>query len=146
MVRREGRANGWRGGFTLVEMLAVMAILSILITFTYLTYQDAVRKSRRVDAAAVLFRIQLEQERYRATHQHYAEGLMELGWTADEADSDGGYYRVSLQPVADSRMSFLAQASPRPGTDQINDACGALTINEHGPALGEAGREGCWPR
>jgi type IV pilus assembly protein PilE len=133
-------------GITLIELLAVMAILSILITIAIPSYHELLRKSRRVDAATLLFKVQIEQERYRATHQHYAEGLMTLGWTADEVDSPGGYYRVSLDAVNDPATNFLARATPRSGTDQVHDACGTLLLDQQGPDLDDPERAGCWPR
>lgn len=133
-------------GITLIELLAVMAIVSILITFAFPTYADLLRKSRRIDAATVLFKVQLDQERYRATHLHYAEGLMSLGWVADEVDSPGGHYRIALDAVDDPAIAFRARATPRTGTDQVNDVCGTLLIDQDGPDLDDPGRAGCWPR
>lgn len=142
---RDGCA-GYGTGFTLIELLAVMAILSILITFAFPSYSDMVRKSRRIDAATALFKVQLEQERYRSTHQRYAEGLTALGWAADEVDTPGGYYRIALQTVADPVTAFHAAATPRPGTDQVHDSCGVLLIDQNGPDLDDPERAACWPR
>jgi type IV pilus assembly protein PilE len=145
MLRWKREGYGWCG-FTLIELLAVMAILSILITFAFPSYHGVLRKSRRVDAAAVLFKVQLEQERYRAIHQHYAEGLMALGWAADEVDSPGGYYRISLAAVGDTRTGFRAQAAPHSDTDQVHDECGTLVVDQDGPDLDDPERARCWPR
>jgi type IV pilus assembly protein PilE len=133
-------------GITLIELLAVMAILSILITFAFPSYHELLRKSRRVDAATVLLKVQIEQERYRAARQNYAEGLTSLGWTADEIDSPGGYYHIALAPVDDPATAFLARATPRSGTDQVHDACGTLQLDQRGPDLDDPERAGCWPR
>lgn len=144
---RRGNDGGHRkDGFTLIELLAVMAILSILVTIALPTYHDLVRKSRRADATTELFRIQLEQERYRAIHQYYAEGLTTLGWPADEVDSPGGHYRLALVSVEDPLTEFQARAVPRSDSDQIHDTCGTLTIDQDGPGLDDPEQADCWPR
>jgi type IV pilus assembly protein PilE len=135
-------ARGW----TLIELLIAMAVLSLLLTIAVPSYREALRKGRRVDAATALFKIQLDQERYRAAHRHYAEGLTALGWTDDAAATPGGYYRVGLETVADTRTQFRARAVPRPDTDQIHDRCGTLVLDQDGPDLSDPAQAGCWPR
>jgi type IV pilus assembly protein PilE len=147
MPRRDRDVHGHgKDGFTLIELLAALAILGILITIAFPSYHDMVRKSRRTDATMELFRIQLEQERYRATHQHYAEGLTALGWPTEEVDSPAGHYRITLEAVVDPMTAFRARATPRTGTDQVHDACGTLTIDQNGPGLDDPEQAGCWPR
>jgi type IV pilus assembly protein PilE len=131
---------------TLIELLAVLAIVSLLITIAVPSYHEALRKSRRVDAATALFKIQLDQERYRAAHRHYAESLTALGWAGDATETPGGYYLVSLDAVADTRTDFRARAVPRPATDQVHDRCGTLALDQGGPDLGDPAQAGCWPR
>lgn len=145
MRRCHGRGCG-EDGFTLIELLAVLAIVGLLITIALPSYGDLVRKGRRTDATTQLFRIQLEQERYRATHRYYAEGLTTLGWPADEVDSPGGHYRLALVAVEDPAIAFRARAVPRSGTDQARDVCGTLTLGQDGPELDAAQPADCWPR
>ena len=54
------------GGFTLIELMMVLAITGILASMALPSYQAHIRKARRMDAQAGLQRIQMEQTRWRA--------------------------------------------------------------------------------
>jgi type IV pilus assembly protein PilE len=75
-------------GFTLVEMMTVLVVSAILITIAYPGFMATIRKSRRVEALDGLLRIQLEQERYRASNTGYGT-LAQLGI---DATTPGGFY------------------------------------------------------
>lgn len=55
--------NGKAGGFTLVELMIVVAVIGILGAIAYPTYQDSVRKSRRADAQTALLGFGAAMER-----------------------------------------------------------------------------------
>lgn len=133
-------------GITLMELVAVLAVLAILAAVAWPGYTELIRKGRRMDAVTSLYRVQMEQERYRAANHRYAERLTELGWAGDEADSREGYYRIRLEPVADPRLGFRALAVPGAGTDQARDRCGAFAYSDEGPDPQAPADPACWPR
>ena len=47
-----GRKPRQTAGFTLIEMMIVIAILAIIIAIAYPAYTEQVRKARRADAVA----------------------------------------------------------------------------------------------
>ena len=58
-------------GFTLMELMIVVAIIGILAGIAYPTYQDSVRKSRRADAEAVLLELAQWMERFYTENNRY---------------------------------------------------------------------------
>jgi type IV pilus assembly protein PilE len=126
----------YRHGFTLIELMIVVAVIGILAAIAYPSYQDSLRKSRRADAYTSLLSLQMDQEKYRANNTTYAADIATLG---SSATSDEGYYTIAI--TASSASGFTATASAVTGTSQAGDTgCGTITINQNG----KAGALGCW--
>ncbi len=81
-------------GFTLIELMIVIAIVGILLSIAYPSYQNHVRKSNRVDAKSLLMQIILQQERFKTENLIYTTDLTALGY-ADPAPSENGHYNIS---------------------------------------------------
>ncbi len=133
-------------GFTLIDLIIALAIAGILVAVAVPMYGDMLRKGRRVDAMNSLVRVQLAQARHRAGNGAYASRLTELGWVADEADSQDGYYRLRLIPVQGNYNGYRAIAEPNPATDQRHDACKRFVLTQDGPDLENSTAAYCWAR
>jgi len=59
-------------GFTLIELMIVVAVVGILAAVAYPSYAEYVRKSRRSDAIAAISKVQQAQERWRASNPAYS--------------------------------------------------------------------------
>ncbi|GAA6144341.1 type IV pilin protein [Thalassolituus maritimus] len=70
-------------GFSVLELIVVLAIVGILASVAYPSYQDSVRKANRSDAIAELQGILAAQERYFLANRKYAIALSSLGFDAD---------------------------------------------------------------
>ena len=129
-------------GFTLLELMIVVAIVAILGSIAIPAYQDSVRKSRRADAMTSLIQIQAQQEKWRANNPQYSNSLSSLGWSG--TDSLEGYYTVAI--AASSVNAFTATATPKTGGPQAGDSCGTLTITANGPDTSTADKKKCWSK
>lgn len=121
-------------GFTLIELMIVMAIVGILAAIAYPAYTDSVRKSRRADAKAALLEDAGFLERYYSTNFRYtatAGGSTGPTLQVLQVPRETGAtatYNLSLQAVSDS--SYTLQAVPTGA--QTGDRCGTLTLTHLG--------------
>src|SRR5688500_4137712 len=112
-----------RSGFTLMELLVVMAIVGILMAVAIPAYTSQMQRSRRSDAIASLQDIQLQQERYRADNPTYATTAQLTAAGAPLPTSP--YYTFAVTNPTATGYTLTAT----PGAVQARDCRGAaLTI------------------
>lgn len=139
-------------GFTLVELMVVVAIIGILAGIAYPSYQSYMRKSRRADGRAALIALQLEQEKFRANCPSYAANLgtpVAATLCADSvvsgnAVSPSGYYNIAIANTNATGYTLSATATALRG--QNNDTgCTLLQIvNTAGTITYLPAAGGCW--
>lgn len=84
--------------FTLVELMFVLAILSILLSLAVPSYQSIAQKAQRTEGQTLLIEIQSQLERYYFQHQNYPDSLSKLRrYQVDDIDSEHFYYQVTLE-------------------------------------------------
>lgn len=134
-------------GFTLIEMMIVVAIVGILAAVAYPSYDEYVKRGNRTEGQAFLSDVAARQERYFSQNNTYVTANANLGKlygnsvTAQESPTDK--YTITVAAGGANDGGYLLTA-----TQQFGDAkCGNLTLN----ALGERGRSGsdktvdeCW--
>lgn len=142
-------------GFTLIELMIVMAVVGVLALVAYPSYQDSLRKSRRADAIAGLNRLQQLQERVRGQQPAYASAVASMPGSPP-ATSPEGHYTLAIDAASANSYTMAATASP--GSSQFEDTkCRILRVGMAGGAityssLNAAGDvdttnvNRCWPR
>lgn len=135
-------------GFTLIELMIVVAIVAILASIAYPSYQESVRKSRRAEAGAVLLEGAQFMERFFTVNSRYHQTRAGVGVALPTAlthsPKDGGTVRYNIDFTVLGANSFTLRATPV----DADANCGILTITHAGVkgATGTLGADGCWRR
>jgi type IV pilus assembly protein PilE len=117
-------------GFTLIEMMCVLAIAGVLSSVAFPTFQYAVHKARRADALLALLQAQLAQERYRADHRSYGS----LEDIRVPAVSPAGHYRLAM---TSSDMGYEVHAVAN-GAQSADAECRHLKLRVDGADVVQA--------
>lgn len=133
-------------GFTLIELVVVLAIVGILSAIAWPGYANVMHRSLRLEARLALLHVQQLQERHFASYYRYASSV------SAPADADGlqtapttesGNYQLSLQTAADGQ-SYVAIASAAPAGRQLRDtSCQQFSVDTTGLRR-FAGADGRW--
>ena len=115
-------------GFTLVEIIVVVAIIGILAAIAIPSYQKQVQKGNRANAQAFLMDVSQKQQLYLSTARAYATTLTELQVTPP-ADVTK-FYTITLQAPAGPPPTFTITAAPT--GSQATDQFGTLSLDERG--------------
>jgi len=134
-------------GFTLIELMIVVAIIGILAAIAYPSYTEQVRKTRRADCAGELVGLGNAMERFFTENGTYL-GASVGGNAGDiypaQCPIDGGTAYYNLAIANQTASTFTIQAVPT--GPQAADKCGTLTYTSTGVKGNSAGLglEECW--
>jgi type IV pilus assembly protein PilE len=138
-------------GFTLIELMIVVAIVAILAAIAYPSYQNFVRRSNRSEVKSALLEDSQFLERIFTTSNHYnkdsaGNAITSASLPVQQTPREGGAakYTITLTP-GDSTYTLTAS----PAGTMTGDPCGNLTLDN----TGQKDRSGtaltvndCWNR
>jgi len=140
-------------GFTLIELVIVVSIVSILLVLTLPSYQRQLINTRRSLGVAELLDVMIRQEQYFIDHKRYAETLSSFGFLTSpyaigrdgEEVSVLAESRVYLIDLTTSEYAYTLYAVPQ--LSQAEDRlCGMLKLNSMGikSVTGDGPTHLCW--
>jgi type IV pilus assembly protein PilE len=141
---QSGRQVDQQPGFTLIEMMVVVLLLSIIMALSIPGYRQYVQRANRTDATSDLLRLAAAQERFYLQNGTYATNAQlaaappaGLGFAGSKTKR--GYYNVAITVANATR--FTATVTADGGEKQKDDhKCETFRINESG--LREAADDG----
>lgn len=149
-----------QAGFTLIELMIVVAVIAVLAAVALPSFMDSIRKGRRADAVAALTQVQQAQERWRANRGSYADDAALSTAPPDglgiDATTANGYYTLALSGVG--AAGYTVTATAKSGTLQASDsACQKLVLRlaggnifyssvDGGGTADTSGAKRCWAR
>lgn len=129
--RDSGISMRRQAGFTLIELMVVVAIVAIIAAVAIPTYTEQARKSRRAEAARFIGQMQLDLERWRAENPSYANctpapcgsGTYPVAPAANVSP----FYAIAIVAANTNAANYRITATPRAGSAQAGDRCQVLT-------------------
>jgi len=139
-------------GFTLTEIMIVVAIVSILAAFAFPTYTSYMQQVRRSDCEAALLQLASAMERdFSRNGNAYRNILTTVPpfFPTNKCPLDGGgsdTYTLSIGGINGAGSVYTLTATVENPGPQVTDTCGNLTLTnllQKGQAAGKTVAE-CW--
>ncbi len=124
-------------GFTLIEIMIVVAIIGIIAAIAIPAYTDYIRTAERAEAHEALQRVELAQEKWRVNNPSYTSSLADLGLDGGAMNLE--HYSVSIDSA--SASGFNAEADKTGG--HTDTACDPITLTLGANGVAHA-PDGCW--
>ena len=116
-------------GFTLVELMIVVAIVAILATIAYPSYTQYVIRGHRAAAQAEMMDIANRQQQFFLANRSYTADLGALGYALP--DEVAKRYSTAINAPANAvPPTFTITFAPKSGSSQANDV--TLTLDASG--------------
>ena len=137
IINRHGNA-----GFTLIEVMIVVAVVAILAAIAYPSYESSVRKTYRGTAKSCLLEHAAAMERFYSSNMFYQAPATPLGCTIE--NNLNSRYTITVAVPAPQEFTLTAT----PVGPQVKDTvCMNLSVNQTGQRAASAdpgNTNRCW--
>jgi type IV pilus assembly protein PilE len=142
-------------GYTLIELMVTLAIVSVLAALAFPALQQYVVKGKRAQAQAVLMQLMQQQERYYTRNGSYlvfsaqSPPARPFTWWSGATAAQSAY-EIRAESCPALALSQCVLLTALPGTDQVDahfkDAdCDILTLDSAGLRSASGPAQRCWP-
>lgn len=139
-------------GFSLIEIMITLVIISIIAMIAIPSYRDSVIKAHRTDARSAVLEVAALQEKHYFQFAQYSTDIATLaGCSASCATSPEGKYTIAISNAAcGDSTCFTATATPVAGEGQDDDdTCATFSVTHTGlksatDSGGGNSTEQCW--
>ena len=147
-------------GFSLIELLSALAIMSLLLALAVPAYHGHVVRAKRVQGQATLLRLMQQQERYYSQNNHYlafssaspAPQVQAFPWWSGEgpaASAAASAYEIEALACPGLTIGQCVLLRATPGTSKVDaqfqDAdCGVLSLSSTGQRGSSGPASRCW--
>ena len=127
-------------GFTLIELMIVIAIVGILASVAYPSYLAYILRAKRGDAKTTLLSAQLAQAKYRANNPEYGKTLADIGISALSPEEN---YDIAISGTPNATSYLITANSKFTDSD-----CDIFAVDQDGKITDDSSYAGasCWSR
>lgn len=131
-----GQRPGRSAGFTLIEMVVVVAVIGVLAAIAYPSYADSVRKGQRASAKERMFDVQQRQAGHYSEKGKYTASFADLGFDSATLTSQSAGHVITIVPgAAGIATGYRILATPV----KADPSCSPLSLDH----LGAYGPNNC---
>lgn len=142
----------YQKGFTLIELMVVVAIVAILASVAYPSYQDSVIKTKRAEARVALMQIMQQEERFYSQNNTYSVFSKatpnNFKWHSGDSAAASSY-EIKAEACTGDTISNCVLLTATPGTVNVNSGyadanCGNLMLTSTGIKTASGSATNCW--
>lgn len=141
-------------GFTLIELMIVIAIIGIISAIAIPAYGDYMKRARRNEAKALLMEMAQWMERKYSSDNCYSAmvsgacgtGAPTLPYTQSPKQGASMYTITIAMGAASPQTTYVLTATPTAGSAMANDECNLFTLSQDGRRAGQLAAlySQCW--
>jgi type IV pilus assembly protein PilE len=128
-------------GFTLIELMIVVAIIAVLVAIAYPSYTQYRVKTNRAQAQSELLVIAQEMNSYKGVNGSFENASLLNIYGATAIPKEAAIYDLGFQGGAPGATQWILIAKPKVTSIQKND--GWLCLNHQGQRLWVKGGTSC---